>query len=232
MLGPKRPWTSLATAGELGIGHRRRQLHLWHDDWQFIRLLGGASKHPHRITKRHVRYRRCRRQAFLRGETGQHRRVLGSGCPRRIRAPNGKFATVSAGNGHTCGVRQDGSVDCWGEDFGGQATPPTGGFTSVSVESNHTCGVKRDGSVSCWGIDEQATEEPDGKFTSVSAGPSYNCGTRQDGTVACWGSAGTVTATAPDACARPVPRCRLQRHACQARWFRHMVSGVRLDSRP
>ena len=28
--------------------------------------------------------------------------------------PSGEFASVSAGDGHTCGVRTDGSVECWG----------------------------------------------------------------------------------------------------------------------
>ena len=107
---------------------------------------------------------------------------------------------------HTCGVRQDGSVDCWGDDFGGQATPPTGGFASVSVESNHTCGVKRDGSVSCWGIDEQATEAPKGKFTSVSAGYGYNCGTKMDATVACWGTIATAKPHLLRDCSRPSAR--------------------------
>ena len=28
--------------------------------------------------------------------------------------PEGEFASVSAGDRHTCGVRTDGSVACWG----------------------------------------------------------------------------------------------------------------------
>ena len=43
-----------------------------------------------------------------------------------------QFASVSAGGFHTCGVSTDGSVECWGFDLSGQATPPSGEFASVS----------------------------------------------------------------------------------------------------
>ena len=45
-----------------------------------------------------------------------------------------KWASVSAGGAHTCGVRADGSVACWGwdEDFF-RPTPPEGEFASVSA---------------------------------------------------------------------------------------------------
>ena len=37
-----------------------------------------------------------------------------------------RFASVSAGYEYTCGVRDDGSVACWGDDGYGQATPRRG----------------------------------------------------------------------------------------------------------
>ena len=66
-------------------------------------------------------------------------------------APAGEFISVSAGEHHTCGVRPDGSVACWGNDAYGKATPPKGEFSSVSAGRHHTCGVRTDGSVACWG---------------------------------------------------------------------------------
>ena len=102
--------------------------------------------------------------------------------------PAGEFASVSAGGRHTCGVRRDGSVACWGSNEYGQATPLAGEFASLSAGSNHTCGVRRDGTVICWGDDDygQATP-PAGEFASVSAGDYHTCGVLWDGSVACWG---------------------------------------------
>lgn len=34
------------------------------------------------------------------------------------------LSEVSAGESHTCAIREDGSLTCWGYDFFGQATVP------------------------------------------------------------------------------------------------------------
>ena len=99
--------------------------------------------------------------------------------------PSGTFVSVSAGLSHTCGVRTDGSVACWGQDL--EATPPSGEFSSVSAGGFHTCGVRTDGSVACWGDIAGQDTLPSGEFSSVSAGLGYTCGVRTDGAVACWG---------------------------------------------
>ena len=109
-------------------------------------------------------------------------------------SPIKTFASVSAGGYHTCGVKSDSSVECWGfnEDgrgnVAGQATPPGGSFASVSAGGVHNCGVKADGSVECWGLNArgQATP-PGGSFASVSAGFFHTCGVKTDGSVECWG---------------------------------------------
>ena len=98
------------------------------------------------------------------------------------------FTSISAGGYHTCGVKTDSSVLCWGDDTYGQATPPSDSFVSVSAGNHHTCGIKSDVSVACWGYDitDQATP-PSGSFVSVSAGNHHTCGITTDGSVACWG---------------------------------------------
>ena len=98
-------------------------------------------------------------------------------------------ATVSAGRGHSCGVRDDGTVVCWGGDYSGRATPPTGRFSSVSAGDYHSCGVKDDGTVVCWGNNRYgAATPPEGRFSSVSASDNHACGLMEDGLVACWGN--------------------------------------------
>ena len=68
-----------------------------------------------------------------------------------VKGEKGGFVSVSAGRKHTCGVRTDGSVACWGDNYHGQATPPEGKFASVTAWHSHTCGVRADGTVACWG---------------------------------------------------------------------------------
>ena len=48
----------------------------------------------------------------------------------------GSFVSVTAGDRHSCGLRSDGSVACWGSDEDGRATPPAGSFDSVSALVN------------------------------------------------------------------------------------------------
>ena len=87
------------------------------------------------------------------------------------------FVSVSAGYEHTCGVRSDGSVACWGIDFYGEATPLEGSFVSVSAGNYHTCGVRSDASVACWGSDPRGQSTPlEGSFVSVSAGGNTPAG--------------------------------------------------------
>ena len=114
--------------------------------------------------------------------------------------PGGSFTQVSAGVWHSCGLRSDGSVVCWGNSNDGQATPPGGSFTQVSAGRGHSCGLRSDGSVVCWGNsnDGQATP-PGGSFTQVSAGDRHSCGLRSDGSVVCWDRHSTFLLAGPGA---------------------------------
>ena len=96
---------------------------------------------------------------------------------------------VSIGGGHTCELRSNGSVACWGSNSHGQATPPAGSFIDVSTGRAHSCGVRTNGSVSCWGDHIAAQDSPpSGTFVSVSAGSEHTCGVTTGNGGVCWGS--------------------------------------------
>ena len=100
------------------------------------------------------------------------------------------FSAISAGFEHTCGVRPNGVVMCWGADYYGMSTPPQNEtFTSISVGARHSCALRANGSVRCWGRNnyDQLTAPQNETFTSISAGDYHTCGLRADGTVRCWG---------------------------------------------
>ena len=120
---------------------------------------------------------------------------------------------LSCGDRHTCALRANGSVTCWGLNAAGQlgdgsaalmsAVPtvgPAGPYSALATGDNFTCGL-RTGAVECWGEGDLG-ELGDGMLgdrnTSVTvatapdaiqivAGSNTGCLRRSDDTVACWG---------------------------------------------
>lgn len=128
-----------------------------------------------------------------------------------IEVQRGGFLQVSAASIHTCAIRGNEEVVCWGggttpnqqcrsfsDDDCGQALPPAGAFTKISAGEKHTCGIRTDGTVACWGagttgdrmcsgVECGQSTPPAGTFLEVTAGIVHTCGIRDDRTVACWG---------------------------------------------
>ena len=101
----------------------------------------------------------------------------------------GFFVQVSAGGEHSCGLRDDGIIRCWGSNKYGQANPPEGSFSQVSAGGEHSCGLRDDGIIRCWGSNRYGqANPPEGSFSQVSAGGEHSCGLRDDGIIRCWGS--------------------------------------------
>ncbi len=125
---------------------------------------------------------------------------------------------MTAGTWHTCGIRADNTVACWGSNSSGQSDAPGGGFRAVTAGSLHTCGLGGDGAVSCWGSNASGQiDAPPGAFLAVSAGTAHSCGVRADRAVVCWGHNGFGQIDAPSGAFLAVSAGR--NHSC----------GVRVD---
>lgn len=139
----------------------------------------------------------------------------GAGAPS---APeSASVGSVSAGGLHSCGVRADGRVACWGANDAGQATPPEGSFLAVSAGAAHACGIRVDGTLACWGAGEAGqTSPPPGTYTAVSAAARYACALAVDGQAACWGDDQSATTEPPPGPFRQVAAA--DSHACAVRF--------------
>ena len=101
-----------------------------------------------------------------------------------------KYLAVASGSAHSCAIREDGTLVCWGDDSHGQLDEvPEGEFTAVSAGGSHTCAIREDGTLACWGDDShgQLDEVPEGEFASVSAGGEHTCAVRTTAEIVCWG---------------------------------------------
>ena len=103
-----------------------------------------------------------------------------------------EFVLLSASNTHTCGLRTDGSVRCWGRLYlyGSNMPDPAERLVTLSVGLGHGCGLREDGSAVCWGQDGEdgRTRPPEGaRYAAISLARNTSCGLRADGGVDCWG---------------------------------------------
>jgi alpha-tubulin suppressor-like RCC1 family protein len=124
---------------------------------------------------------------------------------------------VATGELHSCALKNDGTVWCWGRNMDGQLGDTTTmakliaqqvsnltGVSAIAVGWNHSCAVKAlDGSVFCWGSNNRgqlgngttsnmATPSPVqvtgmSGATQISAGELTTCVRKSDGTAWCWG---------------------------------------------
>ena len=78
----------------------------------------------------------------------------------QAQAPDGAFASVSAGSNHSCALAEGGTVQCWGSDTDGPASPPSGLFRSVSAGNRHSCGITIAGDAVCWGFNGFGESSP------------------------------------------------------------------------
>lgn len=139
---------------------------------------------------------------------------VNSALPVQV-APGETFRRVSCGQGHTCAIRSDGTLWCWGRNTrgelglgdgsSGQLRQPAqvGSATDwqhISAGQNHTCGVRL-GELYCWG------DNSHGQLGVALAGPVFDpvlvpgvsgavdvsvntfhtCALEEGGSLYCWG---------------------------------------------
>jgi alpha-tubulin suppressor-like RCC1 family protein len=100
---------------------------------------------------------------------------------------------LAAGGLHTCGLRDNGIVECWGKNDKNQSTPPADArFEQITAGDSHSCGLQADpnaGLPLCWGdnFNGAVGDAPPVAFKKLVAGGFHNCGLQLDGTALCWG---------------------------------------------
>lgn len=128
----------------------------------------------------------------------------------RFPSDGARYRQIVNGLFHTCALRQDGAVVCYG--YGkdadrsncavnyecGQSLPPLGPFVQISAGLVHTCGLRPNGSVECWGAGEGTTQgsfpnwgqahPPPEAMRWIHGDANRTCGIRAaDDTIVCWG---------------------------------------------
>ena len=56
---------------------------------------------------------------------------------------------------HTCAIRADDTITCWGFDFFGETDAPAGTYKAVAAGAFHTCAIRTDGTIACWGNNDR-----------------------------------------------------------------------------
>lgn len=66
------------------------------------------------------------------------------------------FKAITADDKHTCGIRDDDKVVCWGENRNGllPTSPSVDSFKALSSGEEHICGTRTDDKFLCWGHDD------------------------------------------------------------------------------
>jgi alpha-tubulin suppressor-like RCC1 family protein len=140
-------------------------------------------------------------------------RIVCSMRPVQV-GPGLRFATISAGARHSCGITTSREAYCWGANDAGQVSeagnggptlakvPGVLGWTQISAGYSHTCAVRTDGALFCWGANDRgqlgngatanSTANARVRITpaiaSVSAGQQRTCARTTAGAVYCWGA--------------------------------------------
>ncbi|MEO7112126.1 MAG: hypothetical protein ABI183_16905 [Polyangiaceae bacterium] len=101
---------------------------------------------------------------------------------------------IAAGNAHSCAIKKDGSVACWGGHPGEGRTENAGarvikGVTkawSLALGFQESCALRLDSTVVCWSLDGAAADAPIKSVDEIARTQFSTCA-RVDTKVKCWG---------------------------------------------
>ncbi len=124
---------------------------------------------------------------------------------------------IAVGTHHSCALRTDGRVQCWGYNRDGQLgdgttidrNAPTdvidlsAEVIAITADGNHSCALTKERQVKCWGSNitgqlgdsstanstrPVAVDNLTGAVSMIAAGGSHTCAAFQAGGVQCWGN--------------------------------------------
>jgi alpha-tubulin suppressor-like RCC1 family protein len=105
-----------------------------------------------------------------------------------------QFLSVSSGQNHSCAIRKDLGISCFGLDSNGQTEPFTeaGPYSNISLGGDASCGVLEQTTLTCWGANtfSQVSDAPIYSINAryVGMGIDHACALRKDnGEPVCWG---------------------------------------------
>ena len=109
-------------------------------------------------------------------------------------APPGPYQAVTTGLHHSCGLRTDGTIVCWGDNRQGQTDAPSGQFREVSAGGHFSCALDVNRyQLQCWGdnsvgqTDLSEMRKIGIRIRSLDAGFDHACAAFLDLGVRCWG---------------------------------------------
>ena len=152
LLGRQHPWAGGRAGGNFHCGRCRRAPFLRFARRRHRDLLGAATPAGRRTRRRELSLRSLP-AGHIRAACAATAASRAGGWSNlgQAEAPTGAFTAVAAGEHHSCGLRSDSTVTCWGSNDHGQSEARTGAFTAVTAGGRHSCGLRSDSTVTCWG---------------------------------------------------------------------------------